>query len=310
METRANYLLVVIFVLVIVASGAGGAILLLNLHPIPATRAYYDIYFSGSVSGLKTEAPVFLSGIPIGNVRKVALEPEDPTQVHVTIEVRKDAAIRSDSIASLDVSLVFGDATISITGGSESAPPLTILPGHAYPIIGSRPPLVATWATDLVQRTIEVSDTLIKMLDEDNRQAISDRLQSIEQASARGVSQTQDFGLALDGAEAAIRDVDVADVTLRARIAEMRQSLATAQADVNDVSAIVKMVDGWVHDFDDTLQGIQPETTGLTGSLRDLDGTIRDWRQLIGHLARYLDEFERDPVQTLLGKPSGGYRPH
>src|SRR5579885_1380948 len=78
METRANYLVVVSFVIVILAATAGGAILLLNLHPFPDTRAYYDIYFQGSVVGLKVEAPVSLSGIPIGNVRKVQLDPADP----------------------------------------------------------------------------------------------------------------------------------------------------------------------------------------------------------------------------------------
>ena len=101
METRANYVLVASFMLVIVACTVGAAILLLNLAPFPSARSFYDIYFQGSVEGLKTEAPVSLSGIPIGNVRKIEINPQDSSEVHVTVEVRKDAAIRSDSIASL-----------------------------------------------------------------------------------------------------------------------------------------------------------------------------------------------------------------
>ena len=88
METRANYLVVASFVVAIVVCTIGAAILLLNLHPFPDTRARYDIYFRGSVAGLKVQAPVYLSGIPIGTVRKVELDPQDPGIVHVTIEVK------------------------------------------------------------------------------------------------------------------------------------------------------------------------------------------------------------------------------
>ncbi len=189
-----------------------------------------------------------VEGIPIGNVRKVALEPEDPTQVHVTIEVRKDAAIRSDSIASLDVSLVFGDATITITGGSESAPPLADFAGPRL----SDHRLAPSSGRDLGHGPRPADDRGLGHAHQDagREQSSGDFQASLQAASSNALGtrreQTQDFGLMLDGAAAAIRDVDASDVAFRARLAEMRQALATAQADVDDVSAIVKMVDGWV----------------------------------------------------------------
>jgi len=312
METRANYLLVASFVVGMVACTIGAAIWLLSLHPFPETRAYYEIHFNGSVAGLKIRAPVFLSGIPIGSVRKVELDREDPSEVHVTIEVQKDAAIKSDSIATLDVDFIFGEASIGITAGSESAPPPSVLPDHAYPIIASRPSQlqsVATWATDFVQRTIAVSDTLIEMLDDENRQAISEALQTMEQTTARGAGKTQGAAGMIDRLGAAARDLSADGDAFRAKLLELRGSIATAETGVDEASAIVKQVDGWIYDFDNIVQGIRPEQTGLTGALRDLDGTIRDARELVGHLTREVDDFERDPVHTLLGKPSGGYSP-
>lgn len=311
METRANYILVASFVAAIVACTVGAAILLLNLHPFPATRAYYDIYFHGSVVGLKVEAPVSLSGIPIGNVRKVELDPADPSIVRVTIEVRKDAAIRADSLASLDVSLVFGDASISITGGSEGAPPLAVLPGQAYPIIASRPSqLTATWVEDFIRRMIETSDALLDMLDEKNRQAISERLQAAEQATAGGVGVADRLGRVIDDADTTVRAAHDQAIAVTARLDDLSRALATVETQLGEADGMVKKVNGWTRDFDNLVQGIRPEQVDLTqNGLRDLRGAISQLRQVIHHLARYVDDFERDPVQTLFGKSRVGYTP-
>src|SRR5258708_31172404 len=99
METRANYVLVASFMLVILACTVGAAILLLNLAPFPSQRTFYDIYFRGSVAGLKAEAPVSLSGVPIGIVRKIEINPQDPTDRHVTVAGPTATALRPDSIA-------------------------------------------------------------------------------------------------------------------------------------------------------------------------------------------------------------------
>src|SRR5690348_3326927 len=190
METRANYLVVATFVVAIVAISVVAAILLLNLEPLPEARAFYEIYFKGSVAGLKVNAPVSLSGIPIGSVRKVEIDHQDPSGVHVTVEVRKDAAIRADSIASLEINFMFGDVSISITAGSNAAPPLAVLPGHAYPLIASQPSQlqsIAAWAADFMQRTIEVLDALTVILNDENRQVITQRLETAEKATREGI---------------------------------------------------------------------------------------------------------------------------
>ena len=311
METRANYLIVASFVAVILTGSILAAVVLLNLHPFASTRAFYDIYFRGSVVGLKIEAPVSLAGIPIGNVRKIEIDPADPAQVHVTIATRRDAAIRSDSIASLDVSLVFGDASISITGGSENAPPAAALPGRAYPIIAARPAqLTATWAENLLQRTIDVSDALRDMLDDKGRQAIADKLQATQQMTARGVDTAQRLGGVIDDFDATVRDVHAQAIALTARIDELKSALATVETQLDDADPIVKKVDTWTRDFDTLVQGIRPAQVELTqNTLRDLHGTISQARQVISHLARYIADFERDPMQALFGKPRPGYKP-
>jgi len=314
METRANYLLVASFVLAIVGLAAIGAIWLLNLSPLPESRAFYDIYFKGSVVGLKVDAPVSLSGIPIGNVRKIALDPDDPSQVHVTIEVQKGAAtIKTDSVASLDVNFMFGDASISITGGSRSALPLAASPGRAYPIIIGQAQLqsIETQLADFMQRTIEVSDALIKMLDDRNRQSISEALQASEQATARAVGRTQDFGDTIDTADSIVRQAHAQIIGFNASLLNITQGLDNASADLKDMDAVVKEVGDWARDFDSALSATrQQQVAASLNTMRDLEGAISDARALVGRFARYIDDLGRDPSRALFGKPSsGGYRP-
>jgi len=311
METRANFVLVFSFVAVIVAAAVIGAISLLNLQPFPDTRAFYEIHFRGSVVGLKVGAPVSLSGIPIGNVRKVQIDSSDPAIVDVTIEVQKGAAIRANSIASLDVSLVFGDVSVSITGGGEGAPLLIASASQPYPIIPSTAPqLTATQAEDLIRRIIEVSDLLIGMLDEKGRQAISDRLQSAEETTASLVSTGDKVGRFLDDSGETVHDAHQQAITLTAKLDDVARTLESAQAQLDDADGFVRNVSTWVRDLDKLVQGIRPDELDLTqNTLRELHGNISQLRLTVSHLARYVEDFARDPVQFLFGKTQAGYRP-
>ena len=316
METRANYVLVATFVVAIVALSATGAIWLLNLPLLPEQRAYYQIYFTGSVAGLKVNAPASVSGIDIGKVRKIENDPEDPTRVRVTIEVRKqDAAIKADSVASLEiVNLMTGDASISITAGSRSAPPLGILPGHTYPVISSQPSQlqnVTTMIADLMARTIDISDTLIKMLDDKNRQAITEKLQTAEQITARAAVGTENFGDTIEAGASMARNLRAQVIAFNTSLSQITQGLGTAQSDVNDMDVVVKEVGNWVREFNNALTTTRRQQVAeFRGKMSDLEGLISEARDIVHRFARYVDDLERDPARALFGKPKGGgYRP-
>jgi phospholipid/cholesterol/gamma-HCH transport system substrate-binding protein len=276
----------------------GAAILLLNLAPFPSQRTFYDIYFPGSVAGLKAQAPVSLAGIPIGTVRKVEIDPQDPTGVHVTVELRKDAAIRSDSIASLEVNIIYGDASISITGGSASAPPLAVLPGRAYPIIraqASQLQSVTTYVADFAQRLLEASDALLEKLDDQHRQAISEGLQDMAQSTARYAGKLQNFSGPIDGARAMVGDLHEGAVALEERSRAITQALVAAQSNLDGMSAVIKYANDRTREFDDVIQRLRPGLRDLSqDQLKDLHGTIMDWRDLARRLARYVDDLERN----------------
>jgi phospholipid/cholesterol/gamma-HCH transport system substrate-binding protein len=67
METRANYVLIGLFTLAVIA-GAFGFVYWFNTIGGAGERATYRIVFDGSVSGLRTGASVLFNGIRVGEV--------------------------------------------------------------------------------------------------------------------------------------------------------------------------------------------------------------------------------------------------
>src|SRR5208283_4377531 len=73
------------------------------------------------VRGLRLGAPVWVSGIEIGFVKKISLAP--PSGILVTMLVEKTAMpfIKNDSYANVMTLGLLGDKYIEITGGTEEA---------------------------------------------------------------------------------------------------------------------------------------------------------------------------------------------
>jgi len=76
------------------------------------------------VRGLRTGAPVWVSGIEIGSVKKISLHPDHGTVV--TLSVNKDALnfIRTDSYAYVMTTGLLGDKYIELSTGSSEGKPL------------------------------------------------------------------------------------------------------------------------------------------------------------------------------------------
>jgi phospholipid/cholesterol/gamma-HCH transport system substrate-binding protein len=134
------------------------------------TRAnYYDVFFTSSVTGLSVGAPVNLNGVAIGRVTEIRLDPVNPDQVRVTVEVDATSPIKSDSVASLELTGITGIYYVEVTGGNREAPPITRQEGQRYPII-----------TDLggTIKGLNVATGHIDALIQDSRPGLKDFTQS------------------------------------------------------------------------------------------------------------------------------------
>src|SRR4051812_24179867 len=178
METRAHYVLVGTFVLVVMAAAFVAMIWLVGAQ-VQREGAIYDIYFRGSVSGLNEGAAVRYKGVSIGRVLNIRLDPENVERIRVRIEIDSATPIKEDAFAELEAQGITGLAFVQITGGSNASHDLKKRDDKRYPIIASKPSRleeVVTSAPELLKRATLVADRLTLALSDENLAAINQAL--------------------------------------------------------------------------------------------------------------------------------------
>src|SRR3712207_739191 len=134
METRANYALIGVFTLAVIAA-AFGFVFWFSGGGSQNARVPVRIVFSGSVSGLTKGSVVLFNGIRVGEATEVSLLPDDPRRVVATIEVDRVTPVRADTRARLEYQGLTGVAQIALVGGEPAAPGLEAGPGQTLPTI-------------------------------------------------------------------------------------------------------------------------------------------------------------------------------
>jgi len=324
METRANYLLVGSFVLIIFA---GTILFILWLAKFQFDQQFtrYDIEFEGSVSGLKVGSSVELNGIPVGEVIDIGIDPRDVEKVSVTVEVPADTPIREDTIASMQIQGITGGITIQLSGGTQESPPLTPPPGEKRAVIASKasaleqflegaPELMASLQTLVARAAI--------LLGPENQTSFAQTLANFATVSGALASRTGDVETLITDASATMTNLREAS----AAMAGLANNAQTALTQVGDAAAMFgdnrQDIEGLIKDLRGTagaFTAMSNEVTALVDEnrapLREFTGDglygitnfLTEARALMDSLTRLSTQVERDPARFLFGNQQQGY---
>ena len=316
METRADYVAVGAFVLAILI-GIVVAVLWIARVEFRQQFSYYDIYFTGSVTGLAQGSAVSYNGIRVGRVTELRIDPQNLQQVRVTIEVNQADLIRSDAVASLEFQGLTGVATIEITGGSQEAPPLVAKDAQRYPVIASVQSglqRVVANAPEALSRLIDVADRLAAVLDEKNRAAIADTLENIRRVTAVAAARSGDLDSMLGDSAVAVRELRGTLAAASQTLDQLRQMVGEhgeARSTLKSIDEASRQLGQLAGDVDRIVQdNRQPLRDFGQRSLNELSQLLIDARSLVQELTRVTDELERDPPRFLFGgNRREGYQP-
>lgn len=123
METRANYVVIGLFSLAVLAAGLSFIYWVVEFGSTDET-AEIIFQFNGPVDGLNQGSPVRFNGIRIGEVRSLALDANNPEHVLAHAVVDANAPVRADTEATLAITGITGTAFIALRGGSLDEPAL------------------------------------------------------------------------------------------------------------------------------------------------------------------------------------------
>jgi phospholipid/cholesterol/gamma-HCH transport system substrate-binding protein len=119
METDRHYFFEGLFIIVL-SLGAALAFVWLS-GTGHRDDVLYRIHFDESVAGLSIGDPVKFSGVDVGTVKAMSLDPSDPQRVQVDVALRKDAPVKTDTKASLKLKGITGVLYIELSGGGPKA---------------------------------------------------------------------------------------------------------------------------------------------------------------------------------------------
>lgn len=190
MESKANYTIVGLFVIGFFVALFAFIVWMtrMDLHGQVAT---YDIFFEGSVTGLRENEQVRYHGLPIGYITSLEVDREDHEFIQVRVRISEPSLIREDTIASIEPKGLTGYSYIQIVGGSNTSPLLRAKKGEFYPRIMSRQSKIEELVTDapkVLRRLTKLTDTLNRFFDKET----SDHLKEVlieAKTSAKQISE-------------------------------------------------------------------------------------------------------------------------
>lgn len=330
METRAGYVLVGAFVLVLFLGGLGLAIWFGDVRLDQDVREY-RIEFDGSVGGLTVGSPVRYRGVPVGSVTDIRIDPSNVERIVVAVEIDAAMPIKSDMYATLESQGLTGVGFIQIQGGTRDSAPLLRAEDSRPPVIPSR----ASRLEKVFQSAPEIADQLVVLiarlqgfLSDENRDALHSILGNLATVSAALGERTGDIESAVVNGAGAAADVRAAMGDLVPLIRDLRRdfktiteelsvTLSAARGTVTGVDAeigrladrltvAVDRIGGTARQLEQLTAEARPGMRDFSNSgLYELTQFLAEARELVGNLDRVVRQINRDPSQFLFGRREG-----
>jgi phospholipid/cholesterol/gamma-HCH transport system substrate-binding protein len=266
METRANYVLIGLFTLAVIASAFGFVLWFQSLHTAKA-RSPLRIVFEGPAAGLRNGGNVNFNGIRVGEVVSVKLD--NPRRVVALAMVENNAPLRKDTLVGLEFQGLTGVAAISLKGGEEAAPPVP-LDEDGIPVLTADPNRLQD-VTEAIRGTLQNINKVVA----DNQEAVKNSLKNLEvftSSLSRNAERVDGIMARVDG------------VMGKADSLMLGLNTLAGGKDGGELFLTVKSIRELAEDFDKR-----------SGAL------MTDGRKTLGDISRAVNNFDRNPTRVLFG---------
>jgi phospholipid/cholesterol/gamma-HCH transport system substrate-binding protein len=313
MEPKVNYIVVGAFV-VFLGTAVLAGILWLGKTDLRDAHDRYDAYMRESVAGLSVDSTVKYRGVDVGRVKAIALNPDNPEEVRLSLDILRGTPIKTDTIAVLETQGLTGLATINLTGGSRDAPPLQAQPGQEYPVIKTGPSLFfrldeaisrllsEKGLTKLLSDLDQLAKAASEVIDEENRTRLKQTLKDLSDVAQTVASHKEQLDRGLTGAERSADHLAKMTASLDEQVpvllARISRSAAALQKLTDELAMTGKAVGTLITETKPEVEQFSRQTLPETAAL------VAELRQLTGTLNRVARDLEREPNALVFGRSS------
>jgi phospholipid/cholesterol/gamma-HCH transport system substrate-binding protein len=276
MESRANYALVGLFTLAVLAA-AFGFVYWFNSGGA-GRKENVRVIFTGSVTGLGRGSSVLFNGLRVGEVTTIELQPDDPRRIYAVIQVTNTTPLREDTRARIEAQGLAGVVALQLIGGAPDAPVLKAKPGEPMAtIIAERSELQDIIET--VRNVAQKADTMLTSLDgliKQNAGPLNNTVRNVEKFS-------QALGNNADGIDKLMAGFGNIAETIQP-LSQKLQSLS------EELTAVVRSVDR--QKITNIVENVDRFTGALGGSSADVAKVVKEAASISAKLDRAADQVE------------------
>jgi phospholipid/cholesterol/gamma-HCH transport system substrate-binding protein len=308
METRSNHVLVGGVVLILFAVLALFMIWIARFGA--EGKREYDIYFKQSVDGLAKGSAVNFSGVPIGQVKDIALDAAAPEFVRVRVSVDDKTPILLGTTATIQGSFT-GPSTVALDGAQSGKPLIDCSNSdcrRGVPVIPAKPGglgALLSNAPQLLDRLTRLTEKLTSLLSDRNQASIAGILENTNKLSKalsdRGpeiAATLAETRITIQKAGVAAQQIgDLAQTTngvlsddVKPAVGNLNKAIASAQKSMDTLNDAIG-------DARPGLQAFSKQTIPETGQL------IHDLREMAEALQSVAEKVDRGGVSSIAGRP-------
>lgn len=275
-----------------------GALLVLTGAQLMERRDRYHVSFHESVLGLQPSAAVLYQGLRVGVVERLAVDPEDPTAIRVSLSLAPGTELFAGTRAVLELRGLTGLKVVNLTPGDPTAGRLAV--GSAIEPGASLFSKLTERAEGIFDRIERVSVNLERWTGRENRE----RVEHLVESATRLVDhidglvvQVQDpladslAEIAKSG-ESFRRFSNEAAATMRSSRSELTATLESARGSLHEVRRILGAVEE--SEVKDTLRSANIAMRSLQQALdeEELGRALVSLRESLVNLSRLAQELD------------------
>lgn len=304
MEPRAHHVLIGLFTVLVVCAALLFALWLGKSYKDVELR-HYTVIFNEAVRGLSRGSAVQYSGIKVGDITDLSLDPQDPRKVRARIRVEGNIPVTQDTQAKLVLTGITGSSVIELSGGTPGSPVLTAKNGQD-PVIVATPSSLSQLLANSDNLMSNITELIINakaFLSAENAQRLGKTLESIEQVADAMAGQKDNVTAMLSTLTAASKQATAAlqqatelmrntDTLVKNQGTRTLDNAQRAMASLEEASSNINEI----------LRKNKQAINGGMQGLNEIGPALQELRNTLTSMRSVTRRLEENPANYLLGR--------
>jgi phospholipid/cholesterol/gamma-HCH transport system substrate-binding protein len=306
MEREANYLAVGTFILLVLGMGIAFVLWYTDAND---GRAYgtYEIRFAGSVSGLDRGSSVRFLGVDVGSVRRLGIDPQNPSHVEVVVDVDESAPISSATRASLKYQGVTGLLYIELREATNVPKTTSLQQGRRYPRIESVASdfdVLIESLPELMGRATTLLERATRVMSDENLEALAGTLKNLQETTADLPATAKNVATLIEQMQETVVEIRGAAEGLRTITTTSQPEIQNTLARMSTIAANLEQASARIDRF---TQKSEIQLGNFTEQgLFELQRLMRETRSAAREFRDLSRSLKENPSQILYEPPASG----